>query len=305
MSDFDVNDTDMAPRSLTPQDVELVLGREVPEQDNLARFASVLNSLHHTRATIPTDEAVAAFSTRAAEIVRANRIHSFGTQAPTKPPTQAILRKRLVGAVGATVLLTGMTGVAVAADAAAPGDPLYGLDRAMESVGVGDGGSPERLAEAQSLVEGGQLTAAIAHAARAVDANSGTDKQGFSPEAAEAVEALRSAAERADLADGEGDDPKVNDSIAGILNQIAAMLDSGELQPSEIGARISELAREIGRGGPDENANSSTEPDPGNESPGPPAETPVGPPDDAPAGASAGSPSGPPEDVPGAGAGRP
>jgi hypothetical protein len=43
-----------------------------------------------------------------------------------------------------------MSGVAVAANRAAPGDALYGIDRALEKIGIGAGGAQERLAGAKA-----------------------------------------------------------------------------------------------------------------------------------------------------------
>ena len=45
----------------------------------------------------------------------------------------------------AVVAAGGLTGVGFAADNAAPGDALYGLDCALERVGLGDGGAQERV----------------------------------------------------------------------------------------------------------------------------------------------------------------
>ena len=45
---------------------------------------------------------------------------------------------------------------------------LYGLDRAFESVGIGNGGAGERLGEAQALVAGGDAPAGLIHAAKVV-----------------------------------------------------------------------------------------------------------------------------------------
>ena len=150
MSDYDVYDGDVARRTLTEQDVELILGGAVPPGGDLARFAAVLGSLHRTGPSTPPAEMAVAFSTRAAEIARAGRVSRSPLQ--TSPQRSIwILRRRFAGALGAAVLLTGMTGVAVAADRAAPGQALYGLDRAMEAMGIGDGGPPERIIEAQLL----------------------------------------------------------------------------------------------------------------------------------------------------------
>ncbi|MGB7860711.1 MAG: hypothetical protein WBM90_09460, partial [Acidimicrobiia bacterium] len=46
-------------------------------------------------------------------------------------------------------------GVAIAADGAVPGDPLYPLDMNLEQLGIGDGGETERIAESEILMARG------------------------------------------------------------------------------------------------------------------------------------------------------
>jgi hypothetical protein len=95
--------------------------------------------------------------------------------APT--PRRGIrLRYRLATAAAAVTLVLGSsTGVAIAADGAAPGDPLYGLDRALESVAIGNGGVAERLEEAANLVAAGHLAAGLEHAADTLAADHAGD----------------------------------------------------------------------------------------------------------------------------------
>ncbi len=186
MSDFDVYSSDMPYRGLTHQDVELLLVGGGSEREDLARFAAILESLHSTGPTTPHDEVVAAFSLQAADIVRAGRHDSPVASAPTVPRHRGRLSRQLAGGLGAALLLTGMTGVAVADDAV-PGDALYGLDRAMESIGIGAPGLSERIAEAQALSQRGEITAAIAHAADAVEAtvqDGGADQESLLSESA-------------------------------------------------------------------------------------------------------------------------
>jgi hypothetical protein len=79
-------------------------------------------------------------------------------------------RRRLVAiAAASATFITGNIGVAMAADQAAPGDLLFGLDRAYEQlgelVGFSDDHSQERLDEAARLADSGRsddaLTAVI------------------------------------------------------------------------------------------------------------------------------------------------
>lgn len=300
MSDFDVYSSDMPYRGLTHQDVELLLVGGGSEREDLAGFAAILESLHSTGPTTPHDEVVIAFSLQAAEIVRAGRRDSPVASAPTGQRHRSRLSRQLAGGLGAALLLTGMTGVAVADDAV-PGDALYGLDRAMESIGIGAPGLSERIAEAQALSQRGEVTAAIAHAADAVEAtvrHDGPDQESLLSESAKAVEALRGAAERVASDQIDVEDPAVQAAVAGILGEIATMFDAEGLQPSELGRRISELARGIG--GPGDTGPENTEtPAPEDETSRPQPNAPAGPPEDIPGRPPPGRPAGPPDDPPG------
>ena len=308
MTGDDVYNSEMPERPLSEEDVELLFSGALPEQESLARFATALRSIHDTGSTTPTEEAISVFAEEAAQIVVAARESPTAAATSDGQPVRGfsfVLRRKLAGALGAAVLLSGMTGVAVAADAAAPGDPLYPLDRAMEAVGVGNGGSAERITEAQTMFNEGRVSEAIAHAAEAVETTE-DNSDPFSPEASKAAEALKGAAERVaggiESQDGQG----VNEAVAGLLGEIASMLESDEIDLADFGARVSDLARSIGSSRDDvANEDVPTKdpgpPDSGDQ--GPPVDTPGGPPEDVPAGppadTPAGPPSGPPEESPG------
>lgn len=66
-------------------------------------------------------------------------------------------------------MLVSMTGVGVAADRAVPGDFLYPLDRAMEALGFSSDLVEERLLEAITLADRGDMGLAIATANEALD----------------------------------------------------------------------------------------------------------------------------------------
>ncbi len=58
-----------------------------------------------------------------------------------------LARQVAMAAAALFVLVTMSSGLAYAANGAKPGDLLYGLDLALEGIGIGDGGVEERLAE--------------------------------------------------------------------------------------------------------------------------------------------------------------
>jgi hypothetical protein len=68
------------------------------------------------------------------------------------------------------MLVVSSTGLAFAANGAKPGDMLYGLDRAAEVLGIGDGGANERIAEAHALVASGAVASGLTHAAAVLPA---------------------------------------------------------------------------------------------------------------------------------------
>ncbi len=152
--------------------------------------------------------------------------------APT-PGRGVRLRHRLAtGAAAMTLVLGSSTGVAIAADGAAPGDSLYGLDRALESVAIGNGGAAERLDEAAKLVAAGHLAAGLQHAADTLAAD-------------HAGEAIRAAALRvASTADADTatSDTEVQTAIGAVLAYLSENL--GDVDAT----RIAELSSLIGDG---------------------------------------------------------
>src|SRR3990172_6186648 len=179
------------------------------------------------------------------------------------------LRTRTAAAVAATVVSVGtFGGVAYAADGASPGDFLYGLDRALEAVGIGNGGGAERIAEAIVLTDQGDPGEGLEHAASAVSDDPGAES------------ALLAAAERLTASDG----PEVHDQVAALLTYLADNIGSVD------GQAVAELAQAVhgGPGGPPDGV-------PG----GPPDGVPGGPPDGVPGGPPDGVPGGPPDGIPG------
>lgn len=296
MSDYDVYGSDMANSKLTDHDAERVLSGPEPEDVGLARLHAALAALHRREVVALPEEHVEQLVARAAALSRAAdpgaRPVGTGGDDGTERALPA-LRHRLALVGAAIFLISGMTGMAVASDEAAPGDRLYGLDRALETVGVGDGGAPERITEAQALANSGQMIAAINHAAEAVE-ESAIGRDDFSPEASDAAAALRSAAESVR---GDDDDPEFEDdpesqqvraAVAAMLEEMADMAGDPEFDGEAFGRRVSEWARSIGDRGVDIPGGDDQAGPPahagGGEDAGPPAQTPGGPPEGTPGG---------------------
>lgn len=294
MSSFDDNENEMADNRLFDQDIEQLLSGLVSENEDLAALAPLVQTLRDENIRGVSDDRVAAFAHQASEIARlaipAGSQRDQRAALPTRRGRWTRLRPRLATALILALLLLGMTGVAFAADEAVPGDPLYGLDRALEKIGIGDGADAERIAEAQALFQGGFVAEAMSHAAGAVDE---TDDGTLSEDGADAAQALRDAAE-AVTSTQEGDADDVRARVAEMLNWMAANAESEEpLTGSDFGQMVAGFAKEITTEDDAEDAVEDPEGDQAEE----PEETP-GPPEGVPEGPPEGIPGGPPESVP-------
>ncbi len=134
---------DMPDTDLTEREVELILAGSPTGSDGLVKLERLVAEM--SRATPPND----------AE-------HMATALAATARSTQSARRLRRMATIAATAaLLVAMSGVAMAADDAAPGDAFYGIDRALEAMGIGDGGVDERLDEFDVLMERGDEERAL------------------------------------------------------------------------------------------------------------------------------------------------
>ncbi|HUG32765.1 MAG TPA: hypothetical protein VMM14_07730 [Acidimicrobiia bacterium] len=284
----------MATWKLTDHDAERVLSGSGPEDIALARLHATLAALHRLEVVSLPEEQVGQLVARAAALSRDGNpvaARPAGTGPDHYRKGLRALRHRLALAGAAILLISGMTGVAVASDEAVPGDRLYGLDRALERVGIGVGGAAERISEAQTLANFGQMTAAINHAAEAVEESEIGEE--FSPEAFAAATALRNAAESVS---GDNDDPEsqqVRDAVAAMLGEMADMAGDPDFDGESFGRRVSELARSIGDRGVE---GSGVDDQPGrpdrargDENAGPPSQVPGGPPEGTPGDRSGGA----------------
>ena len=131
------------------------------------------------------------------------------------------------------------TGTALAADRALPGDLLYGLDRALERVGINDGGAYERIEEARALVVQGHHERAVAAVEKAVEELAADSVD------ASAVALQGAAGQIASVRESDGsgyqDTQVFRDQVAGLLETIEDELDSEMVD----GSRIAETARQF------------------------------------------------------------
>jgi hypothetical protein len=226
-------ESDMSKTGFSDLDVERLLSGQVPDSPELIKLAPFVEKLRGHGLRAPDEAKMMRYSAEAAVIARATR----ATEEPTRSgrPVQArrSFSPRFAVALGAVLLLTGMSGVAVASDESAPGDVLYGLDRALENFGVGAGGAGERLEEASVMANSGKAAEALAHAAEAMAQDANPD----------AADALLSAAERIRGLPAGGDNAaEVRSQVADMLEWIAA----ADVKGKEFGQGVAERARGVG-----------------------------------------------------------
>jgi hypothetical protein len=153
-------------------------------------------------------------------------------------------------------MVPAMTGVALAADSAIPGDALYGLDRALEAVGIGAGSTEERLDEAEMLATVGKTDEAVDHAVLAL-AEGADASDAMARQALEAIAGLTLGSE----------DRSALIALLAYISENAG--DELGADGREFGQAVAALAREVGSS--DSAPNNPSNVDPG-QGEGPPVE---------------------------------
>ena len=232
MSDFDDYTDDMGFNRRTDRDIERLLDGSLDTPDDLAPVSDLFTALR-AEANAPLDADTHARLLRSALTAPTGDTVPFPVTARTsRSVVPGSLRRRVAAvSVALAMFAGGMTGMAAAADHSKPGDALYGLDRAFEAVGIGNGRAAERLAEVQDLFDADEVPEGLRHAAETVDSNGS--------EHTAASLALMEAAERVEAGSAQSDDVRV--MVAGLLSYLS------ESKGAVDGGHVAELAREIGR----------------------------------------------------------
>lgn len=217
-------DYEMPAMPISDMDVEALLTRREPSDRELTGMSSALARIDLQRLEIGLEERVGIFSLRAAALARQS-----GTSSTQTVPWWRRIAPKLVPNALSVLMVIGLAGVAVASDEAAPGDFLYGIDRALERIGVNNGGVGERLSEASIVADEGDAVEALNHAAEAV-----------SSESPEAADALLSAARTLATSDGIG----AREEVAGMLEWMSTTDATGRA----FGQGVAERARQVGGG---------------------------------------------------------
>ncbi len=210
----------MTASHLTDRDIEAVFAGTTMREPELVAIQELFASMRESLVIEPPADHVATFAAVLAQAA---------LDAPSAEPKRAqrSLRRKLVAiGVGVGISAFGVAGAAVANEAA-PGDPLYGVDQALESVGILNGGTGERFQEAEVLADRGDLDGATALIAKALDKDGQHEAAVALAQAVAAVESQSS-----------GDDTR---------SQVSGMLAwmSQQERSADFGSKVSEHAKEL------------------------------------------------------------
>lgn len=166
MSHFSDYRGDVKNTRFADQDIEELLTGLTPEDRNLAELTAFVEALRSYRTVAPSTTALEQVAAEAAAIVRSAHSAELslvpGASGESFDRRKLWLTRRVAVALAAAILMIGTSSVAIAADSATPGDALYGLDRALERIGIGAGKAEERISEADALAAAGHTEAAFA-----------------------------------------------------------------------------------------------------------------------------------------------
>jgi hypothetical protein len=246
MSRYDDYEDDMPTSTLSDHDIERLISGAIPDSNEAAQLVVFVDLIRAEGAGSPSEAMAAQVAREAAMLARATSSASVLTRA--QPPRRwagGRLRPQLIMAATAVLLFSGVSGVAIAANGAAPGDPLYGIDRALEKIGIGAGHAQERLAEANSLLSDGDAREALRHAVEVFDQ---TDDVSEAPDIRDARAAIENAAGSLDD-DGATSNDVVRDNVSTLLEYLRENLgEQVGADGNDFGQGVADLAREIAPG---------------------------------------------------------
>jgi hypothetical protein len=246
MSRYDDYEDDMSTSTLSDHDIERLLAGVTPDSKEAAQLVVFVDLIRAEGDGSPSEAMVAQVAREAAMLARATSSAFPLTRAqPSRRWAGWRLRPQLVMAATAILLFSGVSGVAIAANGAAPGDPLYGIDRALEKIGIGAGNAQERLAEANSLLSDGDAREALRHAVEVFDETDGVSE---AADIRDARAALENAAGSLDD-DGATSNNLIRDNVSTLLEYLRANLgEQVGADGKDFGQGVADLAREIAPG---------------------------------------------------------
>jgi len=137
---------------IVDRDIEVIIAGGTPANTDLLQLRPFVASLRSLAGSPVPADFIAFHSAESAAAVERRRAERSASSSPNGvEPLFFRVRRRVTAAGAGIAMLLATTGMAWAADGAVPGDWNYGLDRALEAVGIGAGGQAERLAEQATL----------------------------------------------------------------------------------------------------------------------------------------------------------
>ena len=161
MSDQDDCDNDMSSTPLIDGDIERLLSGVGVLDPELQQLTGFVDSMRARRSATRQGDEVTRLVAKAAAMARESR--PMPTVRLVTPRRRRSFRLAPLGVALIGILVLGMSSVAIAADGSAPGDALYGVDRILENLGIGDGGINERITESGDLMVHGAPLDALVH----------------------------------------------------------------------------------------------------------------------------------------------
>jgi hypothetical protein len=221
---------------LIDRDLNLLIEGNQPFNKDLAPLESFVISLGDFADIPVSSEFVQHHAAEAAAMVQP--VESTAKYARlTRSRGLAFGLKRRVGAAATSLaMIVGMTGVAWAADSAVPGDWNYGIDRALEVVGIGAGGAEERLNELAATTAGEVPGKSVSESGR--DPESRQDESSVVSD----VVGLDNAA--ATVAEITGGSQNANDVRSGASSLLDYLATTGEID----GQTVADYARQVAPG---------------------------------------------------------
>lgn len=165
MSPSDDYRDDVSNTEFVDQDVERLITGRSPLDPKLDDLTPWIEALRSEGSFVPSSEASEQFSVSAAAVVRSGQPAALDietTENIARPGRRPSWRPaRAAFALSGFALLIAALALGLLAHTSVPGDPLYGVDLAMEQVGLGDGKVDERIEEADALLTAGDQIEAL------------------------------------------------------------------------------------------------------------------------------------------------
>ncbi len=127
------------------RDIETLIRGGQPANEDLLPLASFVEAMNSLAATTPSEGFNDTHAESAGELVRTRRESQRSASTPEQNvPWRWRVRNRATALTSSVLLVGGMTGMAWAAEGAAPGDWNYPVTRVLEAMGIGPASADQR-----------------------------------------------------------------------------------------------------------------------------------------------------------------